>query len=192
MYNVLNLNSISPTSNIKWNLKYNFNEETWKNIYTSTFQKPISTNLQWFQTRINHRILANKQFLYKIKRKSSHQCLYCPQEETLTHMLWSCPKTQSIINELKNWLFSNDPIEITEEAFLFNIGEKLNIAQIHILLETKYYIFYTKHLVSSLSITHLKNRLKKAYQVMESIAIKNNNLEKFKKEWNPYCYILNN
>ena len=96
------------------------------------------------------------------------------------------------IYELKNWLFSNDPIEITEEAFIFNIGNKINVAQIHILLETKYYIFCTKHLESPLSITHLKNRLKKSYQVMESLAIRNNNLEQFEKEWNPYCNILNN
>ena len=190
IYNVLNINSSSPTSKVKWNLKYRFNEQTWKNIFKFPFQKPISTTLQWFQTRINHRILANKQFLHKIKIKDSPLCTYCPQEETLTHMLWSCPKTQSILKDVQTWLFSTNPIQISEETFIFNIGENLTSVQLHLLLETKYYIFSTKHLEKPLSIGNLKNRLKRMYITLESIAIKNNYLENFKKDWEPYTNIL--
>ena len=45
-------------------------------------------------------------------------------------------------------------VEITEEAFLFNIGNQLSPVQNYILLETKFYIFYTKHLETPLSITY--------------------------------------
>ena len=190
MYNILNINKSLPTSKHKWNLKYNFNEETWKNIYKFPFQKTISTTLQWFQVRIIHRILSNRHFLHKIKIKDSPLCLYCSQEETLTHMLWTCPNTQSILTELKTWLFTINPVEISEEAFLFNIGNQLTQVQKYILLETKFYIFYTKHLETPLSFNHLKYKLKRTFKILESLAIRNNSIETFKKEWNPYSYIL--
>ena len=186
IYDTLNVNSSTPTSKIKWNLKYNFNEQTWKNIYKFPFQKHISTTLQWFQCRINHRIISHKQFLYRIKIKDSPLCSYCTEEETITHMLWSCPKTQDILNELKTWLFSSNPIHISEETFIFNIGQKLTQVQLSIILETKFYIFSTKHLDKPLSILSLKTRLKRMYITLESIAIKNNSIEKFKKDWEPY------
>ena len=37
MYDVLNTNKSSPTSQTKWNLIYNFDKETWKNIYKFPF-----------------------------------------------------------------------------------------------------------------------------------------------------------
>ena len=137
MYDILNINKSLPTSKHTWNLKYNFNEDTWKNIYQFPFKKTIGTTLQWFQVRIVHRILSNRHFPRKIKIKDNPFCLYCSQEETLTHMLWACPNTQSIITELKTWLFSLNPVEISEEAFLFNIGNQLSPVQNYILLETK-------------------------------------------------------
>ena len=146
MYEALNTNTSLPTAQLKWNLQYNFSKETWKSIYKFPFQKAISTTLQWFQIRINHRILSNRHFLHKIKIKDSPLCLYCSQDETITHMLWSCPKTQSILNELKTWLFHTNPFVISEETFLFNIGNELTSVQLYILLETKFYIFNTKHL----------------------------------------------
>ena len=146
MYEALNTNTSLPTAQLKWNLEYNFSKETWKSIYKFPFQKAISTTLQWFQIRINHRILSNRHFLHKIKIKDSPLCLYCSQDETITHMLWSCPKTQSILNELKTWLFHTNPFVISEETFLFNIGNELTSVQLYILLETKFYIFNTKHL----------------------------------------------
>ena len=102
----------------------------------------ISSNLQWFQTRINHRILATRRFLHKIKIKDNSHCLYCKQEETLTHMLWSCPETQTIINELKRLLFNNEnDFNIDEKTFIFNINNKYTWVQLYLLLEIKYYIF---------------------------------------------------
>ena len=105
------------------------------------FQKHISTTLQWFQTRINHRILATRKYLYTIKIKESSKCLYCNAEETITHMLWACPKTQGIINSLKGWLFDNENLEITEVAFIFNISNNFTPVQQYILLETKFFFF---------------------------------------------------
>lgn len=56
---ILNRNEEKPTSQAKWENIYSIEEETWKTIYYSPFQIFIGTKLQWFQIRINHRILPN-------------------------------------------------------------------------------------------------------------------------------------
>ena len=47
-YTVLNRNSDKPTSQAKWEIIYNVEQETWKVIYASPFQFHIGTKLQWF------------------------------------------------------------------------------------------------------------------------------------------------
>ena len=59
-YIILNRNNDKPTSQLKWENIYNIEQETWKVIYSSPFSLSIGTKLQWFQTRINHRILPTK------------------------------------------------------------------------------------------------------------------------------------
>ena len=102
-------------------------------------------------------------------------------------MLWSCPETQSIINELKRWLFNDENnFNIDEKTFIFNTNKKYTWVQLYLLLETKYYIFSYKHLGKKLSIITLKHRIRKVFQVQQTIATKNNDMEKFNSIWNPY------
>ena len=89
-YNLLNVNDAEPSSKIKWEHEYNICSEIWEDIYTSPFKYKYSSILQWFQIRIIHRILPTKKYLYQIKTIDSPICTNCNQEETLTHLLWTC------------------------------------------------------------------------------------------------------
>ena len=62
-YNILNKNNDVPTSKSKLDSTYNIEDETWNEIYKFPFDIQISTLLQWFQYRINHRLLSTKQYL---------------------------------------------------------------------------------------------------------------------------------
>ena len=42
-YNILNKNNDSPTSKSKWESVYNIEDETWKEIYQSPFNLPVSS-----------------------------------------------------------------------------------------------------------------------------------------------------
>ena len=59
-YAILNPNLDKPTFQHKLNNVYNIEEETWKAIYSSSFKLSLGSKMQWFQTRINHRILPTK------------------------------------------------------------------------------------------------------------------------------------
>ena len=108
-------------------------------------------------------------------------------------MLWSCPETFSLIQQLNQWLSAtNTYTNNVEELFIFNIGKNIEEANQHIILVTKYYIYLTKRLNKPLSLIALKHRLKKYYLTLKSIAVKYKKLDTFEKKWNTYKNLLEN
>ena len=83
-YDSLNRNDDKPSSQHKWENAYNIEQETWKDIYSSPFKSILGTKLQWFQTRINHRILPTRKLLYIMKYVQSPNCTFCGEEETIS------------------------------------------------------------------------------------------------------------
>jgi hypothetical protein len=70
-------------------------------FFSLPFKISNDSGLQWFQYRINHRIIATNSLLLKMKLKDNELCSFCKNEiESLEHMFWFCP----IINNL---IFSN-------------------------------------------------------------------------------------
>lgn len=91
MHRILNHNTDTVTGKLTWNKIYDFDESAWKNIYIWPFTITNNTTLQWFQTRINHNILATNHFLHKIKYIKSPLCSFCAKEhENIRHLLWEC------------------------------------------------------------------------------------------------------
>ena len=63
---------------------------------------------------------------------------FCQVEEDITHMLWTCRDTRSLITQLKTWLLTyNINITLTEDLFIFNIGKILSQADLQIVVGTK-------------------------------------------------------
>ena len=88
---------------------------------------------------------------------------------------------------LNGWLFDNENLEITEVAFILNISNNFTPVQQYILLETKYYIFFSaKHLEKPLSFINIKNKLKRIVQTLEIIASDNNEMDSFIHSWDSY------
>ena len=135
---------------------YSIEEEAWKTIYYSPFQIFIGTKLQWFQIRINHRILPTKNFLYTIKYIQSPNCNFCQEEETINHMFWNCQESQSLIREFSRWL-NNKNIHLTfvEELFIFNIGNNYSMVELQIFIIIKYCMYTAKRLSQRLLLVTL-------------------------------------
>ena len=126
----------------KWNNVYNIEGETWKAIYSSPFKLSLGTKMQWFQTRINHRILPTKKYLYNMKYVPSPRCSFCQEEETINHMLWQCQEPQNLLREFNLWL-NNNNINLTflEELFIFNIGSIYSSADLQFFLSLSNIIY---------------------------------------------------
>ena len=193
IYKILNNNKDEPTSKLKWQQIYTIDEQTWDKIFNSPFSNKLSSQQQWLQTRINHRILPCKKYLHTLKLIENSSCSSCDQEETLIHMLWTCPATQSFLNKIKTWFSAiNVKCSFNERSFIFNtnIGTNMSKTELAIVIEIKYYIFSTKRLNGTLSTTAFKNRLKYTLLALKEIATQNGNLDSFKAQWNILYNIL--
>ena len=191
-YTILNQNLDKPTSQHKWNNVYNIEEENWKAIYSSPFKLSLGTNMQWFQTRINHRILPTKKYLYNMKYVPSPRCSFCQEEETINHMLWQCQESQNLLRDFKIWLNNNNiNVRFLEELFIFNIGSIYSSADLHIFIIVKYYIFAAKRLNLPLSIVALQNKVKHSYILMQHTATRKGYLDKFETTWSKYKDLIN-
>ena len=190
-YTILCTNTEKPTSQPKWNSIYNIEDETWKSIYQSPFKLPIGTMLQWFQTRINHRILPTRKYLHNLKYTQSPNCNFCREEETISHMLWKCPESQSLINSFIRWTMNyNIHITFIEELFIFNIGNTYSAVEFQILMIIKHYIYTAKRLNQPLSLVALQKKLQYFNMLEHYTTTKNNCLGKFEKRWSKYKDLL--
>ena len=191
IYNILNKNSEVPTSQSKWKEIYDIEDETWEEIYNSPFKSTNHTSLQWFQYRINHRLLPTKKYLHMIKKSDTPNCNSCQQTETISHMLWTCPSTKTFIQQCKT-LFLEKHINLpyNEESFIFNISKTATTVDLQIMIEIKQYIFSSKYLKTQLSLKALINKLKFSFKSHKQIAIKNNKLENFENIWRKYETLL--
>lgn len=68
----------------------------WMYIYSCVFLVSNDTYLQWFQTRIVHRILGTNVLLYRMNKSLTELCNLCKTDnETLLHLFWECIFVQS-------------------------------------------------------------------------------------------------
>ena len=85
------------------NINGYISDDQWKHIFSQPLIETDDSKLQTLQFRINHRILYTNTFLMKIKIKESEQCTFCHSaRETLIHVLWECPYTQTLWTHLIN------------------------------------------------------------------------------------------
>ena len=166
-YNILNNNNDIPLSQPKWENTYNIEQETWKEKNALPFNLPIGTKLQWFQTQINHRILPTRKLLHKMKYVQNPTCNSCGEEETISHLLWTCPESQSIIRQLIRCLQnSNANLIFVEELFIFNIGNTYTTADLQHFIIIKHYIYAAKRLNQPLSLIALLRKIKYIYMAL--------------------------
>ena len=115
-------------------------------IFSDPFKITKDTTVQWFQSRINHKILATNTYLYKIKLIGDPKCTFWNKtDETIEHLLWECEHVKSFLNETISWLIQHGiHITLNEKSFIFGIdpNQKSDINKL-VLIEIKYYIYGT-------------------------------------------------
>ena len=123
MYNLLNKNNEPPSGKIPRNKKYKFEDNEWKKISIEPFKITKDSTILWFQTRIDHTILATNTFLNKIKVTNDSRCTFCSLvDETIEHLFWEYEYVRKFRNEAVTWLsHHNIHIALDEKSFLFGV-----------------------------------------------------------------------
>lgn len=120
MYEALNYNNDKPTSILSWEEKevVRFNKEEWNRVFYLPFKITKDTKFQWFQYRINHKIIATNDLLYKMKYTQTNMCAQCKDKpETIAHMFWLCPLINTFIRDLFG-IFSGN---LSKDTFIFGL-----------------------------------------------------------------------
>lgn len=194
---VLTQNSCTPVAQRKWQ-----NELTlpmgsqWNEIYILPYKITKDTNLQWFQYRIIHRIIATNTFLFKIGIKDNDKCTFCNTEaESLLHLFWNCTYTQTFWRELEEWLkqeCNHTDLSLTKENIIFGISNnKKDVILNLIILLGKRFIYKMKYKNTKPCLLVFKKDLKFNYNTEKFIAYCNCKWSKFNERWTAYTTMMN-
>ena len=128
-----------------------FGRLEWGNIFSNTHKISLDPRLKWFQLRVLFRIIPTNRYLHIRKIKDNNHCSFCLIDiETISHLLWSCPHSQTIWKRLEAQLKrGNDQcrnLNLTEKMILFGTIAETQENQILdlIILVGKYYIYTCK------------------------------------------------
>ena len=114
------------------------------------------STVQWFQSRINHKILATNTLFYKMKLIGDPKCTFCnKRDETIKHLLWECECVKRFLKETILWLIQHGiHITLNEKSAIFRIDpdQQRDINKL-VLMEIKYYIYYARCSKSNMNLT---------------------------------------
>ena len=188
---VLNEKNTPPTSVLKWDHYWpNLN---WDKIFIKGFKTSKDTQLQWFQSRILHRILPTEKYLNICKIKNSPNCKFCNDSvETLQHLLWECPIVnqfwQNLLQLIHEKCHHCTRFYFCPEIVLFGLANEIYTDRImdFIILFAKFYIYKCKLNELRPDILSFLRQLKKRLLVEEKVSEINNKDTWFEREWKMY------
>ena len=140
-----------PTSLPKWsNDLINIpNSNVWdiRSIYEIVFKTTKDSKLQWFQYRINHRILGTNYLLKKMNITQDESCSFCNNSpETILHLFWMCDISKNFWSQVRTYINSKCGLNMNEFT-VFDIlfgNTKLDRVINIILLQAKLFLYQSK------------------------------------------------
>lgn len=177
-----------PTSITKWEaeLEIVIDQDMWNMSCNAIYINMFSTKLRTFQFKILNRILPNNINLNKMGIKDSSKCTFCKtEEETYTHLFWSCKFIKILWTRIFNWLnnITETQIEFTPaEVLLYSpIIDEIPYNMLFCLI--KHHIYYCKLKDTIPNLFGTINYINHIKQIELTIAKKNNTVNKYNKRW---------
>ena len=192
---VIDKDNKPPTATLKWDIF--FHGLNWKTIFIKCSKTTIDTQLRWFQTRILHRILPTRKYLYTCKLVTSPLCLQCSEnDETLCHLLWECKFAQKFWKDLeqvlKNKCYNCARFRFKLELVLFGTANNFVTDKTidFIILFAKFYIYRCRFQNTTPNCVSFILCLKQRLDIERMLAIRRNIYNQFQQLWLPYNNIF--
>lgn len=182
--------TMRPTSINKWEIDLDLQLNYKKmNIFGLPFKITKDSQLLWFQTKINNRILGTNSFLKKIKIRNTDNCSFCGNPpETITHLFIDCQYTKDFYHALYAKLTncnSNIKTDWSKTDILFG-NDKFDKVLNRIILYSKKFIYNQRCHSITPSINNFCTVLKKEYELEKYIAKIYLTPANFEREWEKY------
>ena len=93
----------------KWkDIFQDLKEQHFRKIFIMPYTCTIETKLRNFQLKFIHRILPNRNLLFKMKKINNKNCTFCKNvEDSLEHMFWDCRIVSQFYTAVEEYLKSN-------------------------------------------------------------------------------------
>ena len=128
--------------------------------------------------------------LYKLKISDSYLCLYCGSQETLQHLLVSCP----LLRDVLTWWNSSSTCNILfnelKISYGCNSGDPRCLLLNYYILIAKFHIFRYKIDSKSPTFPAFMALLKEKLLIYKAAAIANETLQKFQTRWTTLLPLL--
>ena len=163
-------------------------------IHSLSFRMTKETKLNIFQFKLIHNILPHRALLHKMKIVDSSSCLDCGEEETLRHLIVSCPSLSTFWSKVFSWWNSNstcvaffDEIKI---LYGYNAADSKFFLLNYYILIAKFHIFKQKTDAKPPAFPAFLVYLKEKMLIHRAAAIANRTLENFKTRWTTLLSLL--
>ena len=185
--------NVQPSALQKWSYELGENQSNIIKLFKLPFICQKNTFLQWFQTRINHRILGTNHLLNRMNILDSAKCSLCQlNDETIIHLFCDCPIVKTFWQELISLLNLFCPmlnLHLSKNDIIFGNKYLDNVVNKTLIL-AKYYIFKTKETSQDLNVETYKRCLLKEYKTDEQIARENMKVKEFERYWKPLSNLI--
>ena len=184
-----------PTSQIYFENVFQKYDFQWNIIYLLPRLVTIDSVMRAFQYKILHNVLFLNKQLFLFNKVTSPLCPICNKEdETPTHLFFTCSFTTSLWKQLQNALLNILVLpNLTPQSAIFgflNIEKEHYLVINHLLLIFKLYIYKDRN-CKRLNLQSLKRKIVKIYNIEKGIAQKNTNKQKkFDEKWKAFEQIV--
>ena len=194
-YNALHNKKLYTIPKWEQDLQIQIEEESWYSIHNKCFRTVKDNYLIWFQYKILNRILGVRKYLNTLGITNNSLCQFCKtREETLKHLFYDCIESKKLWTNVKTWIISKMNFNLSFTGQLVILGylhqDSGSIPLNTVLLVTKSYIFWCSRHEKLPNIFDLQKRIQRTYTEQKYIAIKNNSLAKFEKNWNTWTRLF--
>ena len=178
----------------RWNQEFYIDHDTWRMLFSICFKTVTNNNLIWFQLKLIYRILGTNSYLHKLGTRSSPNCVFCQQPESLLHIFYECPNSRELWIDIEKLLKERIRLELKFSCFTIIFGY-INQDQNHIpinslILVTKKYIFDSSRDGKRLILKSLKYRLNSLLRDEEYCAKLNEKETEFSHVWDRWAPVF--
>ena len=168
-----------------WKNLYNDPEDLdWEEIHFRNFKCSIDTRLRSFYFKVFHNAIAFNDFLFKIKRKDSPNCMFCKKlPETIIHFFCECEVVKPIWNDLDKIIRNKHDIDFASSPFEKMFGIQGDKFITYLFLCVKYFLYVCKFQNKIPNFTNFVNFLKNNRETEYHIAKRNDKLSIHYKKW---------
>jgi len=189
--------SSQPFFSLKWNrdLGIEIDGHTWKTVFNCCFSTLKNNYIIWHQFKILNRILGCKYYMKKMNITANSTCRLCKEhEETLLHLYVECNKSRLIWLKLENIIKIKLNISINFDKLTIILGylnsdnrsKPMNL----LIMTIKSYIFWCARIDKLPEIKEAMEKVQEIYFEQRQIAIINEKLNTFDRNWLIFKNIL--